>query len=121
MKTEKIHCILEFDQSQWLKPFTEFNTQKRIEAEKNNEKNRKALYKLMNNAMYRKTIENLRNRIDVKLENNKKDCLKCTSKQSYISHKIFDNSLVVIHKSKLVLKLNNPAYITMCLLELSKV
>ena len=75
----------------------------------------------MNNAIYRKTIENLRNRIDVKLENNKKDCLKCTSKQSYISHKIFDNSLVVIHKSKLALKLNNPAYIITRILELSKV
>ena len=33
-KLKKIHCILEFDQSQWLKPFTEFKTQKRIEAEK---------------------------------------------------------------------------------------
>ena len=75
----------------------------------------------MNNAIYRKTIENLRNRIDVKLENNKRDCLKCTSKQSYISRKIFDNSLVVIHKSKLALKLNNPAYIITRILELSKV
>ena len=66
-------------------------------------------------------MENLRNRIDVKLINNEKDYLKCTSKPSYMSHKIFDNTLVVIPKSKLVLNLNKPAYIGMCILELSKV
>ena len=66
-------------------------------------------------------MENLRNRIDVKLVNNKKDCLKCTSKPSYMSHKIFDNNLVAIRKSKLVLKLNKLAYTGMCILELSKV
>ena len=66
-------------------------------------------------------MENLRNRIDVKLINNEKDYLKCTSKPSYMSHKIFDNTLVAIPKSKIVLNLNKPAYIGMCILELSKV
>ena len=66
-------------------------------------------------------MENLRNRIDVKLINNEKDYLKYTSKTSYMSGKIFDNSLVAIRKSKLALKLNNSAYIGMCILELSKV
>ena len=64
---------------------------------------------------------NLRNRIDVKLVNNEKDYLKCTSKPSYMSHKIFDNNLVAIRKSKVSLKLNKPAYIGMCILELSKI
>ena len=67
---KKIHCVLEFNQSQWLKPYIEFNTQKRIEAEKNNDKDGKVLCKLMNNAIYGKTMENLKNRIDVKLVNN---------------------------------------------------
>ena len=71
--------------------------------------------------MYGKTMENLRNRIDVKLANNDKDYLKCTSKPSYMSHNIFDNNSVVICKSKLALKLNNPAYIGISILELSKV
>ena len=50
----------------------------------------------MNNAIYGKAMENLRNRTDVKLVNNKKDYLKCTSKPRYMSHKIFDNNLVAI-------------------------
>ena len=63
-------------------------------------------------------MENLR--IDVRIVNNEKDYLKCTSKASYMLHKIFDNNLVVICKSKVALKLKKPAYIGMCILELSK-
>ena len=121
VKLKKLHHVLEFNQSQWLKQCVEFNTQKRIEAEKNGDKDGKALYKLMNNAVYGKTMENLRNRIDVKLVSNKKDYLKWTSKPSYMSHKIFDNDLVAIRKNKVTLTLNKPAYIGMCILELSKV
>ena len=75
LKLEKVHRVLEFNQSQWLKQ-CEFNKQKRIEAEENGDKDGKALYKLMNNAVYGKTMENLRNRIDVKLVSSKKDYLK---------------------------------------------
>ena len=75
----------------------------------------------MNNAIYGKTMENVRNRIHVRLVNNEKDYLKCTSKPSYVSHKIFDNNLVAIRKSKLPLKPNKEAYTGMCILKLSKV
>ena len=99
----------------------DFNTQKRIEAEKNGGKDGKALYKLMNNSVYGKTMEKLRNRIDVRLVSNKKDYLKWIAKPSYIPYKIFDNDLVAIRKSQVTLTLNKPAYIGMCILELSKV
>ena len=66
-------------------------------------------------------MEKLRNRISVKPVHIEKDYLECTSKQSYMSHKIFDNNLVAIRKIKLALKLYKPAYIGMCELELSKV
>ena len=104
LKPKKIHRVLEFNQSQWLKPYIEFDTQKRIEAEKNNDKDGKTLYKLMNNAIYKKTMEKLRNRIQANLVNYEKDYLQCTSKPSYMLHKIFDNTLVSISKSKLNIK-----------------
>ena len=94
---------------------------KRIEVETNGDKDGKALYKFMSNAVYGKTMEILRNRIDVKLAGNKKDYLKWTSKPSYMSHKIYDNYLVAIRKNKVILTLNKPAYIGICILELSKV
>ena len=66
-------------------------------------------------------IENLKNRMDVKLVSNKKGYLKWTSKPSYMLHKTLDDNLVAIRKKKVTLMLNNPAYIGMCILELSKV
>ena len=57
-------------------------------------KDGKASYKSMNNAVYGKTMKNLRNRIDVKLVSNKKDYLEWTSKPSFMSQNVFDNYLV---------------------------
>ena len=78
LKLKTIDRVLEFNQSQWLKPCIEFNTQKKNSSRKNKYKDGKALYKLMNNAIYGRTIENIRNRISLKLVNNKKYYLKCT-------------------------------------------
>ena len=75
----------------------------------------------MNNVTYGKTMENLRNRINAKLANNEKFYLRCTSKPSYMSYKIFGNNLVAIRRRKVALKLNRPAYIGMCISEYSKV
>ena len=60
----------------------------------------------MNNAVYGKTMENLRNRIDVRLINNKQDYFKGTSKPISMSHKMSDNNLVVIPKSIVTLLQN---------------
>ena len=72
---------------------------KKIEAEKNRDKDGKALYKLMDNAVYSNTMENVRNIIDVKVVNNEKDYLICKSKPGYMSQKIFDNNLVATRKN----------------------
>ena len=118
--SKKIYRVLEFNKSQCLKQYREFNTQKRTEAEKNNDKLVRELCKLMNNAVYGKTMESLRNRTDVKLVRKKKDYLNWTSKPSYMSHKIFDNDLVAVRKNKVRLTLDKPAYIGMFILKLSK-
>ena len=74
-----------------VKPYLVFNSQKSIEAEKNKDKYRKALYKLMNKAIYGKTMENLRNRFDAKLVKIEKKYVICTLKPSYVAQ-IFDNN-----------------------------
>ena len=66
-------------------------------------------------------MENLRKRSNARLVNNEKDCLKCTSNPTYMLHIIFDNNLVAVRKRKVSLKLNKPAHIGMCILELSNV
>ena len=98
---------------------------KRTEADKNGDKDGKALYKLMNHVVYGKTLENVRNRIDVKFVSSKKDYLKWTSKLNCMSHKIFYNNLVVIHKNKVTWTLNKPSYIvkkclTLTIIQLSQ-
>ena len=89
---------------------------KRIEAEKSNGKGGKVLYKLMNRAIYRNTMENLRNRIEEIIINSNSDYLKCTFKPSCMTHKMFDNNLVAIHKIKVTLMVSK-----MCISELTKV
>ena len=59
--------------------------------------------------MYRKAMGKFINRLNLNLVNNEKDCLKCTSKLSYMPLKIFDNNLVTIHKSKVKLNFNKSA------------
>ena len=73
MKLVKIHRILSFKQSNWLKVFTDFNTEKRKESPDEFSKN---LYKLLNNCIYGKSIENIRKRINIKLINDKKKVSK---------------------------------------------
>ena len=100
LKLKKMHRVLEFNQSQWQKQYVAFNTHKGIKAEKNGDKDGKALYKLMNNAAYGKTMEYLRKKINVKVVIIKKEYLKWTSKPRYMSRKVFDNDLVEIRKNK---------------------
>ena len=74
----------------------------------------------MNNSVFGKTMENLRKRVDVRLITNEKKLMKMASKPTYVSSKIFNENLVAVHKIKETLTLNRPAYVGMCILDLSK-
>ena len=113
----KVHKILEFEQSDWMKPYIDFNTQKRKEATNEADKN---LFKLLNNAVYGKTMENMRKRIKIRITTNEKDFLKYASRPTYIGHKKFGKNLAVIHEKKELLILNKPIYAGNTVLELSK-
>ena len=117
LKLKKIHRVLQFDQSPWLKQYIDFNTQKRTHAKNSFEKD---FFKLMNNSVFGKTMENIRKRVDVRLVTSKEKLLKLASKPTYVSSKIFNENLVAVHKIKETLTMNRPAYIGMCILNLSK-
>ena len=117
LQVSKIHRVLEFNQSPWLKQYIDFNTEKRKNAKNDFEKD---FFKLMNNSVFGKTMENLRKRVDVRLVTDENKLLKLASKPTYVSSKIFNENLVAVHKIKETLTLNRPAYVGMCILDLSK-
>ena len=117
LKVTKVHRVLEFDQSPWLKQYIDYNTEKRKNAKNDFEKD---FFKLMNNSVFGKTMENITKRVDVRLVTDEKKLLKLTSKPTYVSSKIFNENLVAVHKIKETLTLNRPAYVGMCILDLSK-
>ena len=114
MKLTKIHRVLRFKQSDWMKKYIDFKTEKN--AANDFEKD---LFKLMINSVYGKTIENLRKRINVRSVNNEKD-LKYTSRPTYVTHKLFDKDYAAIHEIKPFLVLNKPIYVGFTVLDLSK-
>ena len=106
-----------FNQSPWLKQYIDFNTQKRTHAKTSFQKD---FFKLMNNSVFGKAMENIRKRVDVRLVTSKEKLSKLASKPTYVSSKIFNENLVAVHKIKEILTLNRPAYVGMCILDLSK-
>ena len=118
MKITKIHRVLEFSQSPWLKEYIDFNTEKRKNAKNSFEKD---FFKLMNNSVFGKTMENLRKRVNIELVTDEKRLNKLSSKPTYVSSKIFNEDLVAIHTKKEKLLLDKPSYVGMCILDLSKI
>ena len=117
MKWTKVRRILKFKQSDWLKKYIDFNTDKRKNAASNFEA---AFFKLMVNSIFGKTMENLRKIINIKLINNAKDYVKCINKPRFVSQKIFSKNSVAIHEIKPVLILNKPIYVGFSILDLIK-
>ena len=118
MKLKKIHRGIKFIESEWLKPYIEMNTNLRTQAKNNFEKD---FFKLMNNSVFGKTMENIRNRVDVKLVNTEEKLRKLIAKPNFRSRKIFSENLVSVHMKKTSLTMNKPVYLGMCILDLSKI
>ena len=114
---KKVHRIIKFHQRQWLKPWIDFNTNKRKEATNDFEKD---MFKLMNNAVYGKTMENVRNHMDFELVSTQARLQKCVNNPNYKNRHIINENLVGVEKTKSVLKLGKPIYLGMTILDLSK-
>ena len=117
LKLTHIHRGIKFKESPWLKQYISLNTKLRTEAKNDFEKD---FFKLMNNAVFGKTMENIRNRVDIKLVNNKIQAEKLSAKPNFKHCNIFSEDLVAIHMKKTKLDFDKPVYLGMCILDLSK-
>ena len=118
MKLKKIHRGIKFIESEWMKPYIEMNTNLRTKAKNNFEKD---FFKLMNNSVFGKTMENIRNRVNVKLVNTEERLKKLVAKPNLkCPPKTFSENLVSVHLKKTSLLMNKPVYLGMCILDLSK-
>jgi hypothetical protein len=100
-----------------MKKYIDFNTEKRKLSKNEFEKN---FFKLMNNAVFGKTMENLRKRQNIKLISDVWKLLKYVSKPGFVNSKIFNENLVAVHNVKEKLVLDKPIYVGFCILDLSK-
>ena len=98
MRVTKIHRVISFTQSKWLKPYIEFNTRQRQHARNDFEKD---FFKLMNNSVFGKTMENLRKHKKMVLVENKLRFKRLTSKPNFKLFKIFSEELIAINLAKL--------------------
>ena len=114
---EKIHRVIQFKQSAWMKEYIDFNTRLRTAATNDFEKD---FYKLMNNSVFGKTMENIRKHRDIKLVNNKEDYLKQVMKPNFKSGTLLGTDLMSCEMGKVKVKMNKPVYLGQAILDLSK-
>ena len=117
LKLVKIHRRIKFEESPWLEKYIALNTDLRTKAKTDFEKD---FFKLMNNSVFGKTMENIRNRVDIKLVNNKKQAEKLSAKPNFKHCNIFSENLLSIHMKKTKLTFDKPVYLGMCILDFSK-
>ena len=118
MKLKKIHRGIKFIECDFLKPYIDKNTKLRAQAKNEFEKD---FFKLMNNSVFGKTMENIRNRVNIKLVDAGEQFKKLAAKPNYDSRKIFNENLVSVHMKKTSLTMNKPVYLGMSILDLSKI
>ena len=115
---KKVHRVIQVNQKAWLKPYIDMNTKLRKEAKNDFEKD---FYKLMNNAVFGKTMENVRKHRDIKLVTTDKRRNQLVSEPNYHTRKQFSENLIAIEmKKKTKLKLNKVIYLGMSILDISK-
>ena len=117
LEITKIHRGIKFKESPFMKTYIDLNTKLRTEAKNDFDKD---FFKLMNNSVFGKTMENIRNRVDVHLVNSEKKAKKLTSKPNFERCTIFDRNLIAIHMKRTKLVFNKPVYLGMCILDISK-
>lgn len=118
---KKVHRVLQFEQSAWLHSYIMLNTEMRAKANNEFEKN---LYKLLNNAIFGKSMENVRARVDIRLKTaweGHHGAALLISKPNFKRRTIFDENLVAVQMSKTSILMIKPISVGMAILDISKV
>ena len=100
---KKVHRVIQFNQEAWLKPYIDMNTELRKKAKNNFEKD---FFKLMNNAVFGETMENVRKHRDTKLVTTDKRRNHLVSEPNYHTTKWFSEKLLAIEMKKTKVKMN---------------
>ena len=109
--------VIQFNQKALLKPYIDMNPKLRKEAKNEFEKD---FFKLMNNSVFGKTMENVRNHRDIKLVTTEEKRSKLVSEPNYHTTKHFSKDLLAIETKKTKVKMNKPVYLGMSILDISK-
>ena len=113
----KVHRVIEFRQEYWLKPYIDMNTELRKNAKNNFEKN---FFKLMNNLVFGKTIENPRNHRDIRVVTTDKRRSILVSEPNHHSTKYISKDLLILEMRKTEVTMNKPIYVGQAILDISK-
>ena len=116
-KFKKIHRVIEFNQEVWLKPYINMNTELRKAAKNDFEKD---LFKLMNNSVFGKKMENIRKHRDIKLVTTDKKRSKLVSEPNYHTINLISEDLSISEMKKTKVKMNKLIYLGLSILEISK-
>ncbi|MFN9115765.1 MAG: hypothetical protein ACK5XN_37405, partial [Bacteroidota bacterium] len=117
LEVTKVSKVISFTQEAFLKKYIDFNTDKRSKTKNDYEKD---LFKLMNNSVFGKCLENVAKRINVDLMTDSKKFVKKTSKPNFKDFRIFSEGLAAVEMSKTEVVYNRPMIVGFAILELSK-
>ena len=118
LRLDRIHRAIEFDQSPWLKTYIDFNTQLRTEATNDFEKD---FFKLMNDSVFGKTMENTRKHRNIKLVTTEEKYLRTVMKPNFKSGVLFGENLMGCEMGKIKVVMNKLVYLGPAILDLSKI
>ena len=118
LKLKKVHKVIQFYQEAWLKPYIDMNNELRKKAKNDFEKD---FFKLMNNAVFGKTMENVRKHRDIKLLTTDKRRNQLVPEPNYHTIKCFSENLLATEMKKTKVKMNKPIYLGLSILEISKI
>ena len=118
LRLDGIHRAIEFDQSPWLKTYIDFNTQLRTAATNDFEKD---FFKLINNSVFGKTMENIRKHRNIKLVMTEEKYLHTVMRPNFKSGVLFGENLMGCEMGKIKVVMNKPVYLGQAILDLSKI